>query len=47
VVSPRASINGTKLLLAGVAQDRVEATALFKSLKPEEVVRIKQNLSAR
>lgn len=40
VVSPRATINGLKLLKAGVPENKVRATALWKSLKPDEVTRI-------
>lgn len=40
VVSPRASINGVKLLAAGVARDSVLATQLWKSLKPAEITRV-------
>ena len=44
VVSPRASIEGTKLLVAGVSRSDVETTQLFKSLKPDDVTRITANL---
>lgn len=40
VVSPRTSINGVKLLAAGVDKESVLATQLWKSLKPAEITRV-------
>lgn len=40
VVSPRATINGLKLLSVGVSRSEVESTQVWKALKPAEVARI-------
>lgn len=40
VVSPRCSIEGTKLLLAEVDIEEVKTTQLWKSLKPDQVTRV-------
>jgi MoxR-like ATPase len=40
VVSPRATINGVKLLAAGVNRSEVMTTTLYKNLKPDEVKRV-------
>lgn len=44
VVSPRATINGLKLLMGGVDREEVETTQLWKSLKPDEIKRIKAKM---
>jgi hypothetical protein len=40
VVSPRASINGTKLLKINVPLAEVKQTQVWKSLKPDVIARI-------
>lgn len=40
IVSPRATMNGVKLLSAGVDEDQVRNSSVFKSLKPAEIARI-------
>jgi cobaltochelatase CobS len=41
VISPRASINGAKLLAQGVSRDKVEARTLFAGLSAESIAKIK------
>jgi len=43
VISPRASINGAKLLAAGMKQDKVEKMLIFKGLDAQTVAKIKNN----
>lgn len=40
VISPRASIQGAKLLAAGMAKDKVEKAVLYRSMKPEDVAKV-------
>ena len=44
IVSPRATMNGVKLLTAGVSETKVRETSVYKSLKPDEVKRIEAQL---
>jgi len=40
VVSPRASLQGSKLLLAGMDKGKVTKSVLYKAMKPEDVVKV-------
>ena len=47
IISPRASIFGTKLLNAGIAREKVEEMVLWKGISKDDKVRLLQNTYSR